>query len=224
MRLAALSNTRVIFIFTHDSIGLGEDGPTHQPVEHLATLRVIPNLWVIRPADGNETAEAWRQAVLHSDGPTVIALTRQNLPVLDSDKLAPVGGLAQGAYILKDTKGTPDIILIGTGSEVSLTLDAAEQLANEGIGARVVSMPCWELFERQPQAYRDSVLLPNVQARLAVEAASPMGWHRWVGDQGDIIALDRFGASAPASVLMQEFGFTVENVVKRAKLVLGKRI
>ncbi|MBN1313591.1 MAG: transketolase, partial [Anaerolineae bacterium] len=213
---------RVIFVFTHDSIGLGEDGPTHQPVEHLAALRVIPNLRVIRPADANETAEAWRQAVLHTDGPTVIALTRQGLPVLDRSKLAPAGGLAQGAYILKDSDGTPDVILIATGSEVALVLDAAEQLVGEGIKVRVVSMPCWELFEAQPQTYRDSVLPPSLRARLAVEAGSSMGWHRWVGDQGEVIALDRFGASAPGSVLMQEFGFSVENVVGRAKKMLGK--
>ncbi|MBN1430414.1 MAG: transketolase [Anaerolineae bacterium] len=222
IRLAAIANARVIFVFTHDSIGLGEDGPTHQPVEHLATLRVIPNLWVIRPADANETAEAWRQAILRSDGPTVIALTRQNLPVLDRSKVAPAGSLSHGAYILKDTTGTPEVILIGTGSEVPLVLDAADQLAAQGIKARVVSMPCWELFERQPQSYRDAVFPPEVRARLAVEAASPMGWHRWVGDQGDIIALDRFGASAPIDVLMKEFGFTVENVVARAKMVLGR--
>jgi transketolase len=222
MRLAALSEVPVVFVFTHDSIGLGEDGPTHQPVEHLATLRVIPNLWVMRPADANETAEAWRQAVQRTDGPTVIALTRQNLPVLDRSKLAPASELAKGAYVLKDSDGTPDVILIATGSEVPLALDAADLLAADGIKTRVVSMPCWELFELQPQAYRDSVLPPQVHARVAIEAASSMGWHRWVGDRGDIIALDRFGASAPIGTLMKEFGFTADNVASHARELVGK--
>jgi transketolase len=223
IRLASLSEARAIFVFTHDSIGLGEDGPTHQPIEHLAMLRATPHLWVMRPADANEAAEAWRQAILRSDGPTVIALTRQGLPVLDRRQLAPASELAKGAYVLRDTNGTPDMILIATGSEVPLILTAADQLQAEGVKTRVVSMPCWELFEAQSREYQDSVLLPNVRARLAVEAASPMGWHQWVGDRGDVIGLDRFGASAPGDVALKNLGFNVENVVQRAKALLDGR-
>jgi transketolase len=223
IRLAALSGQRVIFIFTHESIGLGEDGPTHQPVEHLAILRSTPNLWVIRPADANETAEAWRQALLHTDGPTVIALTRQGVPVLDRSQLTPASGLGKGGYVLRDTVGLPDVILIASGSEVALILSASDELAGEGIKVRVVSMPCWELFEQQPQGYRDSVLPPEVTARLAVEAAATLGWHRWVGDRGGVIGLDRFGASAPGDVAMRELGFNVENVVARAKILLARK-
>ncbi len=220
IRLACLSEVRVIFVFTHDSVGLGEDGPTHQPIEHLAMLRATPHLWVIRPADANEVAEAWRQAILRVDGPSAIVLTRQGLPVLDRSVLAPASELAKGAYVLKDSTGTPDIILIATGSEVSLVLDASEQLAADGIKARVVSMPCWDMFEAQSPEYRDSVLLPNVRARLAVEAASPLGWRLWVGDGGDVIGLDRFGASAPGGVALKNLGFNVENVVRRARALL----
>ncbi len=221
IRLAALSGMRVVFVFTHDSIGLGEDGPTHQPVEQLAMLRATPGLWVIRPADANETAEAWRQALLHHDGPTALILTRQGLPVLDRSQLASASLLEKGAYVLREAAETPDLILIGTGSEVSLALSAADRLAEQGVRARVVSMPCWELFERQPQSYRDWVLPPNIRARLAIEAAATMGWHRWVGDRGDVIGLDRFGASAPGDVVMRELGFSVENVVLRARALLG---
>ncbi|HEC24027.1 MAG TPA: transketolase [Chloroflexi bacterium] len=225
IRLASLSRQRVVFVFTHDSIAIGEDGPTHQPVEHLAALRAVPGLWVFRPADATETAEAWRQALLRRDGPSVLALTRQKLPVLDRSKLAPAEGVARGAYVLRDTDGTPDLILIGTGSEVHLVLEAADVLAGEGIQARVVSMPCWELFDEQPQSYRDSVLLPEVPARLAVEAGVRMGWHRYVGDRGAVIGLDRFGASAPGKVVMEKFGFNVENVVAQAKgLLAGERV
>jgi transketolase len=222
IRLAALSHQRVIFIFTHDSIGLGEDGPTHQPVEQLTALRAIPGLWVIRPADANETAEAWRQALMHRDGPTALVLSRQKLPILDRKRFAPASELAKGAYVLLDTTGKPDLILIGTGSEVHLALAAAEALAQEGIKARVVSMPCWELFEMQPQAYRDSVLPPDVPARLAIEAGVTLGWHKYVGERGDILGLDRFGASAPGDVVFRELGFSVENVVSRAKALLDK--
>jgi transketolase len=223
MRLAALSGKRVIFVFTHDSIGLGEDGPTHQPVEHLAMLRATPNLWVIRPADANETAEAWRQALLRIDGPTVIVLTRQGLPVMNRTLVAPSSELARGAYVLQDTGGLPDLILIASGSEVPLILSASEKLGEEGIKARIVSMPCWELFEQQPLGYRKSVLPPEVSARLAVEAGATLGWHRWVGDRGDVIGLDRFGASAPGDVAMRNLGFSVENVVARAKALLTRK-
>jgi len=222
IRLAAISNRRVIFVFTHDSVGVGEDGPTHQPVEQLAALRSIPGVWVIRPCDANETAEAWRQAILRVDGPTALALTRQNLPTLDRDSLAPASGLAQGGYILRDTRESPDMILIATGSEVQLAIGAADALFAEGINARVVSLPCWELYDQQPQSYRDQVLPPSIRLRLAVEAGSTMGWHKYVGDQGAVIGLDRFGASAPGDIVMRELGFTVDNVVARAKALLGK--
>ncbi len=220
IRLAALSKQRVIFVFTHDSIGIGEDGPTHQPVEQLATLRATPNLWVIRPADANEVAEAWRQAILHRDGPTALVLTRQKLPIFDRTRLGPASGLAKGAYVLRDPDGEPELMLIGTGSEVSLVLQAADRLEREGISPRVVSLPCWELFDMQPREYRDSVLLPHVKARLAVEAASSLGWHKYVGDEGIVIGLDRFGVSAPGDVVMRNFGYSVENVVEQAKMLL----
>lgn len=219
IRLSSLSEQRVIFIFTHDSIGLGEDGPTHQPVEHLAALRAVPGLRVFRPADATETAEVWRQALLH-DGPSVMALTRQKLPILDRSKLAPAADVARGAYILQESSGDPDIILIGTGSEVHLVLDAAAVLAEEGTQARVVSMPCWELFDEQPASYRTSVLLPGVP-KLAVEAGVTLGWHKYVGSGGSVIGLDRFGASAPIDDVMPRLGFSVENVVVQAKELLG---
>ena len=222
IRLAALSEKRVIFVFTHDSIGLGEDGPTHQPVEQLAALRAVPGLWVFRPCDANETAEAWRQAILRSDGPSVIALTRQNLPILDREKLAPAARLARGAYVLQDSVGKPDVILIGTGSEVHLALGAVAKLAEDNIKARVVSMPCWELFDQQPASYRDEVLPAGVKARLSVEAGVSLGWAKYVGDGGDVIALDRFGASAPGNTAMRELGFSVDNVVAHARKLLGK--
>jgi transketolase len=221
IRLSSMSGQRVVFVFTHDSIGVGEDGPTHQPVEQLASLRAIPGLRVIRPADAAETAEAWRQALLWRDGPTALSLTRQKLPVLDRSTLAPAGELAKGAYVLRDSDGRPDIILIGSGSEVHLALSAADALAEEGIKARVVSMPCWELFDEQPQSYRDSVLPPDISARLAVEAGVPMGWHRYVGDGGAVIGLDRFGASGPGGTVMEKLGFSVENVVAQAKALKG---
>ena len=222
IRLAALMGLKVIYIFTHDSIGLGEDGPTHQPVEQLAALRAIPKLTVIRPCDGNETAEAWKVA-LESTGPVALALTRQGVPVLDRTLYPPANNLSRGAYILKDVVDKkPDIILIATGSEVHIALDASERLGNKGVFARVVSMPSWELFDRQDEKYRRQVLPPEIKARVAIEAGISQGWHRYVGDVGRIIALDRFGASAPSKILYEKFGFTPENVVETA-LALVKR-
>jgi len=223
IRLAAMMGLPVVFIFTHDSVWLGEDGPTHQPIEQLAALRAIPNLIVLRPADAAETVEAWRVALEHRDGPVALALTRQKLPVLDRTELADADGVARGAYVLADAEGErPDILLIATGSEVYLALEAREQLAEQGVEARVVSMPSWELFDQQPQAYRDQVLPPTVTARLAIEAGVPQGWHRYVGSAGELIGLDRFGASAPYKVLMEKFGFTVENIASRALALLGR--
>jgi transketolase len=222
VRLAALMRIPVIFIFTHDSIGLGEDGPTHQPIEHLAALRAIPNLTVIRPADATETAEAWRVA-LQRKGPVAFALSRQKLPVLDRRTLAPASGTARGAYVLADAEGgRPDIILIGTGSEVHPVLAARERLAEQGVKARVVSMPSWELFEEQPESYREEVLPPEIVTRLAVEAGVTQGWRRYVGDRGQVIGLERFGASAPGPVVMERLGFSVDNVVSRALALLGR--
>ena len=223
IRLAAMMGLRVIYVFTHDSIGLGEDGPTHQPVEQLAALRAIPNLTVIRPGDANETAEAWRQAVQNTNGPTALVLTRQNVPTLDRKKFNPVSGLAGGGYVVNKLKGKkPEIILIGTGSELSLALEAAAQLEARGKTVQVVSLPSWELFERQPQSYRDEVLPPAVKARVSIEAGSPQGWERYVGDQGRIIGIDHFGASAPYKVLYEKFGITVERVVEAALESLGR--
>jgi transketolase len=223
IRLAAMMGQRVIYVFTHDSIGLGEDGPTHQPVEQLAALRAIPNLTVIRPADANETAEAWRQALLNTAGPTALALTRQNVPTLDRKKFNAASGLAKGGYVVNRLEGkTPRVLLIGTGSELSLALEAAGRLEAQGIVAQVVSLPSWGLFDRQPQDYRDQVLPPLVKARVAVEAGSPLGWERYVGDQGRIVGLDHFGASAPYKVLYEKFGITVERVVEAALAALGR--
>jgi len=226
IRLAALSEVQVIYVFTHDSVGLGEDGPTHQPIEHLAALRAIPHLFVIRPADPAEVSEAWRIGILRRHAPTALALTRQKVNIIDRQKFAAASGLRKGAYILAeatDTDGNasvPRLILMGTGSEVSLVLDAREQLQKEGVPTRVVSMPCWELFEEQSREYRQEVLPPSVPARVAVEAGVAQGWDRYVGPSGAIIALDRFGASAPGDVALRELGFTVENVVKHAKALL----
>jgi len=222
IRLAALMGLPVIYVFTHDSIGLGEDGPTHQPVEQLPALRAIPNLTVIRPADATETVEAWRHALTQRSGPVALLLSRQNLPVLDRQRLAPAARLARGAYVLAEADGSPEIILIGTGSEVSLAMEAAQRLAQQGIRARVVSMPSWELFERQPAEYREQVLPAAVTARLAVEAAIPLGWERYVGPQGATVGMHRFGASAPYQALMQHFGFSVENVTRQAMQLLGR--
>ncbi len=220
VRLAALMELPVILVFTHDSIGLGEDGPTHQPVEQLATLRATPNLLTIRPADANEAAEAWRVAVENLQGPTALVLTRQKVPCYDRSVFAPASGLRQGAYILKEAEGgTPDVILIGTGSEVSLVVEAERLLAERGVRARLVSMPCWELFDAQPLSYRESVL-PSGVKKVAVEAAATLGWHKYVGSDGAVIGLDRFGASAPAERLYAEFGFTAQNVAERALALL----
>ncbi len=217
IRLAALMGLRVIFVFTHDSIGLGEDGPTHQPIEHLAALRAIPNLTVIRPCDANETVEAWKIAVGSTDGPVALALTRQGLPVLDRNTFAPATNLSKGGYTLMDAQdGRADVILIGTGSEVHLAIGAAKQLEEKGLGVRVVSMPSWELFEKQPEAYRLEVLPPEIKARVAVEAGVPQGWHRYVGNEGEVVGLNHFGASAPAKILYAKFGITADRVVERA--------
>ncbi len=214
VRLAALSHLRVTFVWTHDSIGLGEDGPTHQAVEHLMSLRAMPNLHVVRPADANESAAAWRWAIERKEGPVALVLSRQGLPVLDAD----VSGLARGAYVLEDADGgSPQAILIATGSEVSLAMEARKLLDGEGIRCRLVSMPCWELFEEQDEAYRESVLPSSVTARVAVEAGVTLGWSRWVGDKGAIVGLDRFGASAPASVNWEKFGFTPQRLVEEVK-------
>ncbi|MBU2550330.1 MAG: transketolase [Proteobacteria bacterium] len=221
LRLAALMNVPSIFIFTHESIGVGEDGPTHQPVEHLVSLRAIPRMTVIRPADGNETAEAWKYAV-QSRGPVALLLTRQKVPNLDAAKYPVADGLPRGAYVLSDCQGTPDLILIGTGSELNLAMAAAEKLSAEGRKVRVVSMPSWELFASTSEAYQASVLPPEVKARLAVEAGSSLGWRTWVGDRGNVIGLDHFGASAPGGQIMDRLGFNVDNVVARAKAVLER--
>ncbi len=224
IRLAALMKQPVIYVFTHDSIALGEDGPTHQPVEHLAALRAIPNLLVIRPGDANETAEAWRVALRSKDAPVMLALTRQDIPVLDraGQDLAPASDLAKGAYVLAEARGgEPRLILIGTGSELSLCLQAREQLEAAGVPTRVVSMPCWELFDRQPVEYRQAVLPDQVTARLSVEAGSTQGWCRYTGTHGDAVGVDTFGASAPAKEVLKHYGFTVEHVVTRARELLG---
>ncbi len=217
IRLAAIMELPVIYIFTHDSIGVGEDGPTHQPIEQLIALRSVPGLVVIRPADANEVIEGWRVAMGSQHKPTVFALSRQALPTFDRTVYAPASGLAKGAYVMGDCDGTPEVILIGTGSEVSLCVGAYEALKAEGVGARVVSMPSWELFEEQDQAYRDSVLPPGVTARLAVEQGAKHGWDRYVGPKGEIIGMHTFGASAPAAALQKKFGFTPEAVLDTAR-------
>ncbi|ABC76129.1 transketolase [Syntrophus aciditrophicus] len=225
IRLSALMGLRVIYVFTHDSIGLGEDGPTHQPIEHIMNLRAVPNLTVIRPADAGETVEAWREAIRNTEGPTTLIFSRQNLPVLDRAKLAPATGLRKGGYTLWESgEGIPDIILIGTGSEVVPTLEAGHRLAVDGVAVRVVSMPSWELFDRQPDAYREAVLPSAVRARVAVEAGIKLGWERYVGLDGAIVGLEGFGASAPAKVLFEKFGITVENVTAAARALLRARV
>ena len=228
IRLGALQGQRVVYIFTHDSIGLGEDGPTHQPIEHLAALRAIPNLWVMRPADATETAEAWRAAIERLDGPTALVLSRQGLPVLDRSAFPPASELRKGAYTLWEASGgqagaVPDALIIATGSEVPLALDAAKALAERGTSARVVSMPSWELFAAQPKAYRDSVLPPEVTARVSVEAASTFGWERFVGSEGMAVGVDRFGASAPAGEIYRELGITAERVAAEIEGILERR-
>jgi transketolase len=224
IRLAALMELQVVYVFTHDSIGMGEDGPTHQSVEHVASLRTIPGLTVIRPADANETAVAWRVAIETRSHPVALILTRQNVPTLDRQRFAPAEGLRRGAYILADPPlEKPRLILLASGSEVSLIVAAAEELQAKNIPVRLVSMPSWELFEAQTQEYRDSVLSPSIQARLAVEAGVSQGWHRYVGDRGAVIGVDRFGASAPGPVVMREYGFSTENVCRRALVLLEQK-
>jgi transketolase len=238
IRLACLSEVQVIYVFTHDSVGLGEDGPTHQPIEHLAALRAIPHLFVIRPADSHEVREAWRLGILRRHAPTALALTRQKVPLIDRKTFASAEGLRRGGYILAEAEpvsqpgssptvregvaapGSPKLILIATGSEVSLALEAREQLQQDGVPTRVVSMPCTELFEEQDQAYRDEVLPPAVTSRLAIEAGVRLGWDRYVGPQGDVICLNRFGASAPGDVALKNLGFNVENVVTRGRALV----
>ena len=225
MRLGALMEIPSIYIFTHDSIGVGEDGPTHQPIEQLASLRAMPNMLILRPGDANEVVEAYKVILQHTHGPSTLVLTRQAMPTFDRTKYAPASGVAKGAYVLADADapgGKPDVILMGSGSEVSLCVDAYEKLKGQGINARVVSMPSWELFERQDAAYKESVLPANVTARVSVEMASTFGWERYTGPRGKIIGMRSFGASAPLKDLLKKFGFGVDNVVAAAKEVLGK--
>jgi transketolase len=218
IRLAAIMGLPAIYVFTHDSIGVGEDGPTHQPIEQLAALRAIPRLLVVRPADANEVSEAYKIAMQHTDRPTALILTRQNLPTLDRTKFAAAAGTAKGGYILADAAdGKPDVILIGTGSEVSLSTAAYEKLAAEGVKVRVVSMPCWQLFDEQPAEYRDAVLPPNVTSRVAVELGVKQGWEKYIGVSGKFIGMCGYGTSAPLEVVLKHFGMTIENVVAAAK-------
>ncbi len=222
VRLSALMGLPVVWVWTHDSVGLGEDGPTHQPIEHYAALRAIPHLWLIRPADANETVHAWRMALERDDGPVALLLSRQGIPVLDRDGegLAPAAALERGGYVLWDSAPSPRAILISTGAEVGLTLDAARQLAADGVGVRVVSMPCIELFEAQPREYRDAVLPPDIGARLAVEPGATLGWWKWVGSNGDVLGIDRFGASAPGPRVLEELGFTATHIAARVRALL----
>jgi transketolase len=217
IRLSALSNYPSIWVFTHDSIGVGEDGPTHQPVEHLASLRAIPNLVVIRPGDANETVEAWKVAIARRNGPTALIFSRQEAPTLDRGIFTPASELARGAYVLADIgDGKPELILMASGTELGLAVKAGLRLAAEGVCVRLVSFPSWELFEVQEEEYHNAVLPPEVTARLAVEAGVRQGWERWVGDRGAILSQERFGASAPYQRVYAEFGFTVENIIEKA--------
>jgi len=223
IRLAAMMGLQVIYVFTHDSIGVGEDGPTHQPVEQISALRAIPNLTVIRPGDANEAVEAWRAAISRRHSPTLFALSRQNLPTLDRSKMAPASGLRHGAYVLTETAGRkPDIILIATGSELHLAVGAKPELESKGVAVRVVSMPSFEIFEEQDEKYRESILPRSITKRLAIEAGSPMSWYKWIGPDGDVIGMTTFGLSGPYKVVLKHFGFTVENVVSRALKLLGR--
>jgi transketolase len=221
IRLAALQKLRVVYVFTHDSIGLGEDGPTHQPIEHLAALRAIPGLRVIRPSDATEVPEAWRLALSHREGPTALVLTRQKVAIIDRERWGGASGLRRGAYVLRDGGASPALAILATGSEVELALSAADALANTGVAARVVAMPCWELFRDQPLSYRDEVL-PDGLPRLAVEAGVALGWHEWIGPLGETVTLDRFGVSAPAADAFRGLGFSTEAVVSRALRLLGR--
>jgi transketolase len=217
-RLASLMELPVSFIFSHDSIGVGQDGPTHQPIEQLAALRAIPGMLVFRPADANETAEAWRAMLLHHRRPACLVTSRQALPTVDRSLHGAASGVARGGYVLAgDPDAIPQVVLIASGSEVTLCLQAHDRLVQEGVRSRVVSLPCWELFAEQDRAWRDSVLPPKVEARVAVEAAAPLGWERWAGPTGEIIAMRSFGASAPIGALMPHFGFTVDHVLDAAR-------
>ena len=222
IRLAALMKQKVIYVFTHDSIGLGEDGPTHQPIEQIASLRAIPNLVVIRPADANETVEAWKYAINHKGGPVALILTRQKLSIIDQNKFGSAKGLQNGAYIVKESKQKPDLLLIASGSEVSLSITAAEQLEADGKNVRVISFPSWEIFEQQSDEYKKQIFPAEIKSRVAVEMGVGMGWQKYVGDYGEAISIETFGASAPDSVLYEKYGFTVENVAAIAKKVLNK--
>lgn len=221
IRLAAIMELPVVYVFTHDSIGVGEDGPTHEPIEQLASLRAMPGLNVIRPADANEATEAWRYVMENRHQPTALILTRQNLPILEGTVKQAAEGVKRGGYVVSEApNGKPQAQLLATGSEVSLAVEAQQALAEEGIQTRVVSLPSWELFEKQPKVYKDSVILPDVKARLSIEVAQPLGWERYVGDQGDVLGIDQFGASAPADVIMKEYGFSVENIKAKVKALL----
>jgi transketolase len=222
VRLAAMMGQRVIYVFTHDSIGLGEDGPTHQPIEQLSALRAIPNLTVVRPADANEVGVAWQLALERTTGPTALALTRQAVPTLDRDRFASAEGLRKGAYMLADLgEGKPQLILMATGSEVSLIIEAGERLVEKGHSVRLVSFPSWELFSEQPIEYQEQVLSPDIPARVAIEAGVTQGWERWVGSKGAVIGLDRFGASAPYLEVYQHLGLTVGRITEEAERLLG---
>ena len=221
LRLAALSHLPVVFVFTHDSIGLGEDGPTHQPVEHLASLRAMPNMWVIRPGDANETAEAWRMALERKNGPSCIVLSRQTVPTVDRSKAAPAAGTRKGGYVLFDAEGgAPQAILLATGSELPIAVEAREKLMAAGVRTRLVSLPCWEAFAAQDQAYQQSVLPAEVSVRVSIEAAATFGWRQWIGDRGVAIGLDRFGASAPYQTIYKELGLTADHVVQTVQGLL----
>ena len=223
LRLAAVMGAHSIFVFTHDSVFLGEDGPTHEPIEQLAACRAIPHLCCIRPADANETGVAWRVALEHQNGPVALMLTRQVLPIIDRTRYAAAEGLEKGAYVLADAQGkTPELILIATGSEVAPSIDAYEKLSAEGIAVRLVDMPSWDLFEKQSQTYRDEVLPPEVTARLAVEAAVSFGWERYVGLKGAVHGINRFGASAPYKIIAEKLGFTGAHIAARAHELLGR--
>jgi transketolase len=222
VRLAALNHLPVVFVWTHDSIALGEDGPTHQPVEHLASLRAMPNLYVVRPCDGAESAQAWRMALERTEGPTGLVLTRQKVAGLDRTKLASAEGLQKGAYVLSDCAGQPAALLLATGSEVQLALQAQEELQKEGISTRVISMPCWEAFKAQPLSYREEVLLPSVPVRVSIEAGVTFGWDRWIGDEGLAIGVDRYGASAPAEVSLEKYGITAAHLVQEVKRLVNR--
>jgi transketolase len=224
IRLAAMMGLKVIYVFTHDSIGLGEDGPTHQPIEQLAALRAIPNLTVLRPCDANESVEAWRFALKHKKGPVALTLTRQGVPILDREKFASADGLYRGAYVLSEADGDkePDVIVIASGSEVHIAIEAANKLQEKGVSVRVVSMPSWELFDKQPEEYRNQVLPPTVKARLAIEAGVTQGWHRYLSSKGEVVGVDHFGASAPYKILYEKFGITADRVVQKGLQLLGR--